>query len=461
MLLKKYKENLLESESPETEIGTTSPPSSVGEKRKHQNEREDPETVRKRQRSSPRLEETSFTGYSSSLEHQVRGSLIPSSRGQPRRSRLSRTQRLRQQQHESQGLGIGHELTPNPPNQPESPQKVYPAQPQRCQRRVHNIEDLLWTEKYRPQHSSDVIGNPTSVKKLHSWLKKWKLRADSEEKRKERERKLEENANSNDSWDCGDFQGEAGVEENWEEDLCSTMLITGPPGVGKTASVYACAQELGFKVFEVNASSQRSGRHVLTQLKEATQSHLVEIQGSTTLEPSHLSSYNSNNTSTKSDTVAGKVASPRKIFSPSRKGPQPPCSSHHKMGGSAASMMLANFFKKKSKPEIIDSPSLSTKQDEHRPNIFVSLKTVTVKKADIINPRLVSQLSPDIEEPPTGRQSKRMSTSLILFEEVDVIFDDDVGFLTAIKTFMTTTKRPVILTTSGEGLQLPAAAVSG
>lgn len=30
--------------------------------------------------------------------------------------------------------------------------------------------------------------------------------------------------------------------------LCNTMLITGPPGVGKTAAVYACAQELGFKV---------------------------------------------------------------------------------------------------------------------------------------------------------------------------------------------------------------------
>ncbi|XP_038873771.1 ATPase family AAA domain-containing protein 5-like isoform X3 [Salvelinus namaycush] len=375
MLLKKYKHKILESESPETEIGATSP-SSVG-KRKHQNEKEDPETVRKRQRSSPGLEETSLTGYSPSLEDQVRGSLIPSSRGQPRRSRLSRTQRLRRQQQESQGLGIGHELTPNPPNQAESPQKVYPAQPQQCLRRVHNIEDLLWTEKYRPQHSSEVIGNSASVKKLHSWLKNWKRRADCEERRKERDRKLEENANSNDSWDCGDFQGEARVGE---EDLCSTMLITGPPGVGKTASVYACAQELGFKVFEVNASSQRSGRHILTQLKEATQSHLVEIQGSTTFKPSHLSSYN--NTSTKSDTVA----------------------------------------------------------------VFVSLKTV--KKADIINPPLVSQLSPDIEEPPTGSRSKRMSTSLILFEEVDVVFDDDVGFLTAIKTFMTTTKRPVILTTS-------------
>lgn len=51
-----------------------------------------------------------------------------------------------------------------------------------------------------------------------------------------------------DSWDCGDFQGEGGAEGDREEPLCNTMLITGPPGVGKTASVYACAQELGFKV---------------------------------------------------------------------------------------------------------------------------------------------------------------------------------------------------------------------
>jgi tRNA A37 N6-isopentenylltransferase MiaA len=30
--------------------------------------------------------------------------------------------------------------------------------------------------------------------------------------------------------------------------MCNTLLITGPTGVGKTAAVYACAQELGFKV---------------------------------------------------------------------------------------------------------------------------------------------------------------------------------------------------------------------
>ncbi|KAG6936958.1 ATPase family, AAA domain containing 5 [Chelydra serpentina] len=35
-------------------------------------------------------------------------------------------------------------------------------------------EDVLWTEKYQPQDSSELIGNSTEIKKLHSWLKEWK-----------------------------------------------------------------------------------------------------------------------------------------------------------------------------------------------------------------------------------------------------------------------------------------------
>ena len=53
------------------------------------------------------------------------------------------------------------------------------------------------------------------------------------------------------------------------------MLIVGPPGCGKTASVYALAEELGFNVLEVNASSKRNGKSVLSQLHEATQSHTL------------------------------------------------------------------------------------------------------------------------------------------------------------------------------------------
>lgn len=115
-------------------------------------------------------------------------------------------------------------------------------------------------------------------------------------------------------WDCGEDDSQDG-----EDMLCNTMLITGPTGIGKTAAVYACAQELGFKVpkpqgplmshpcrkqrlnvfgslwslkvFEVNASSQRSGRLILSQLKEATQSHQVDSQGVNAHKPTYFNSY--------------------------------------------------------------------------------------------------------------------------------------------------------------------------
>ena len=33
------------------------------------------------------------------------------------------------------------------------------------------IEDMLWTEKYQPQNSSELIGNELAIKKLHRLVK--------------------------------------------------------------------------------------------------------------------------------------------------------------------------------------------------------------------------------------------------------------------------------------------------
>ncbi|XP_019502515.1 PREDICTED: ATPase family AAA domain-containing protein 5 [Hipposideros armiger] len=233
-------------------------------------------------------------------------------------------------------------------------------------------EDMLWTEKYQPQNSSELVGNELAIKKLYSWLKDWKKRAELEERQNLKGKRDEK---QEDLSDRIDFKGSSDEEETR---LCNTVLITGPTGVGKTAAVYACAQELGFKIFEVNASSQRSGRQILSQLKEATQSHQVDKQGVNSQKPCFFNSYN-----------IGK--SPRlQVQPPQLRKTAPHCGLE----------ILSRQWVGKSNLYV---------GQEQKPSVFLFM---------------------------------------LMLSHVDVIFEEDAGFLNAIKTFMATTKRPVILTTS-------------
>lgn len=74
-----------------------------------------------------------------------------------------------------------------------------------------------WTEKYRPQTLDGVLGNPTSVNTLRAWARSW----------------------------------ENGIPE------MRAVVISGPPGIGKTTSALALAHEMGWSVVEMNASDQR------------------------------------------------------------------------------------------------------------------------------------------------------------------------------------------------------------
>ncbi|XP_066443432.1 ATPase family AAA domain-containing protein 5 isoform X1 [Eleutherodactylus coqui] len=281
-------------------------------------------------------------------------------------------------------------------------------------------EDVLWTEKYQPQNSSDLIGNSSAIRQLHSWLREWKIRAEKEEKKNQMQKTGKD---KNDTWNACDFDNS---EDSNEDSLCNTVLISGPPGVGKTAAVYACAQELGFKVFEVNASCQRSGRQILAQLKEATQSHQVDQQGVNAHKPCFFNLSNSSKS-------PRKVNSPKRVVSSPRKLPVSPRGPVSKKGVTHKS--LTNIFLKaapKQKYEVKNANS-----ELLRASQTVSDGKTSNAKASRPDKGL------EVEE-----SSRKTATSLILFEEVDVIFEDDTGFLSAIKTFMSTTKRPVILTTS-------------
>ncbi|EPQ14787.1 ATPase family AAA domain-containing protein 5 [Myotis brandtii] len=256
-------------------------------------------------------------------------------------------------------------------------------------------EDMLWTEKYQPQNSSELIGNELAIKKLHSWLKDWKRRAELEERQNLKGKRDEKQEDLSDSID---FKGSSDEEENR---LCNTVLITGPTGVGKTAAVYACAQELGFKIFEVNASSQRSGRQILSQLKEATQSHQVDKQGVNAQKPCFFNSYNIGKS-------PKKLSSPKKVVtSPRRLPPSSPQSSGPKRA--LPPKTLANYFKVSSKPKNNEEIGELPENNKGIKNFFEQKQTIHTKSTNTTNSNVKEY---GAEEP-----NRKNATSLILFEE--------------------------------------------
>ena len=153
----------------------------------------------------------------------------------------------------------------------------------------------LWTEIYRPQKASDVIGNSTQVKQLSGWLREWKARCASQREsvntsesggrnssrkrgggrggasRVSCSREGSNKLSSVPLWvseEDGDFvslahlrrrrsvrgpyfpdSSDTDEESSGEEEgACPVTILCGDHGSGKTAAVYACAQELGYKV---------------------------------------------------------------------------------------------------------------------------------------------------------------------------------------------------------------------
>lgn len=94
---------------------------------------------------------------------------------------------------------------------------------------------LQWTHIYTPTLSHHVIGNSSACATLLQWLQCW-----GQGSSKRRNLQTKDNSTDPDFFPNG--------IHNDEEDLFPAAMLYGPHGSGKTAAVYACAKEAGFKV---------------------------------------------------------------------------------------------------------------------------------------------------------------------------------------------------------------------
>ncbi|XP_025986498.1 ATPase family AAA domain-containing protein 5 [Solenopsis invicta] len=119
--------------------------------------------------------------------------------------------------------------------------------------------NCMWTHKYKPMSVQEIVGNEEAAGKLKDWLSGWRASLTKEN-----------DGSSGDEFYSSDCSSSCNNENN------QIAVLLGPHGSGKSASVYAIAEEFGYSVLEVNASSRRTGKRILKELEEATKSHRIK-----------------------------------------------------------------------------------------------------------------------------------------------------------------------------------------
>ncbi|KAL8965831.1 MAG: hypothetical protein Q9183_003666 [Haloplaca sp. 2 TL-2023] len=173
----------------------------------------------------------------------------------------------------------------------------------------------------------------------------------------------------------------------------NAVVVSGPSGCGKTAAIYATARELGFEVFEINSGSRRSGKDILDRVGDMSRNHLVNQD------------------------------------------------LPEKMGG----------------PETFDDDDSARVSDAFRQEIETGKQATMsaflqpTKKGGKKSSRNGKQPKQDAVADKKAKQ-KTQRQSVILLEEVDVLFEEDRQFWTTTLELIVQSRRPIIMTCTDESL---------
>ncbi|KAH9900888.1 P-loop containing nucleoside triphosphate hydrolase protein [Cubamyces lactineus] len=123
---------------------------------------------------------------------------------------------------------------------------------------ANTTNTALWVDRYKPQRFTELLGDDRVHREVLSWVKEWDSCVFGKGKTRGKKRAR------------GDEDGE-NLDE-WRRPKEKLLLLSGPPGLGKTTLAHIVAIHAGYDVFEINASDARSADVVDQRIRPALES---------------------------------------------------------------------------------------------------------------------------------------------------------------------------------------------
>ncbi|KAF1957759.1 P-loop containing nucleoside triphosphate hydrolase protein [Byssothecium circinans] len=282
-----------------------------------------------------------------------------------------------------------------------------------------------WTSKYAPKRASHVLQPGEEAMVLYDWLTSLTVMAvegkdggpkiaDVKKPPKKKRKKAEDDfivdSDEEEEEDMIQLNAEDHGKSNtgsgstrrqrWTRNK-NVVIVTGPSGCGKSAMVHAVAKDLGFEVFEINSGTRRSGKDIQDKVGDMSENHLVNHKRNEKSNQQDVVSPEDTDIERHNEALEKDIASGRQST-------------------------MASFFKAKGP---MDSKSKA--------------------KSKVKEPRKAAT-STQGTLPITQDQRNSQKQSLILFEEADILFEEDQQFWTHVTKLASQSKRPIVITCNDE-----------